>query len=374
MTRTSPADLGDGWYESEEPMRLGMISELQRMKDRARQKPIRVLLLAALITGAVTYKLAAKQPMVEAQITLALSEGDFSTPTGHAGLAVDQLKEDFTGKLLPDAKLMEIIKRRNLFTLRRKLGDSYALNELKSQMEIEIWRNSFAYFDEDEQSSQRSARIGITYADTDPDRAYGIARDIADIAIDTFEERRIARANKLAGFARTVEEDTRNLIDALDHTVSVAQAAMVGAQQRRADELIANISLRLATLTHQRKRLDERLGTLARSNDTFADDIAAAGLDISLTIVDEHVPEHTGHSLVVTIATLLVVGAGSLLASILLVGAFDSRIHDTADVSRLGLPVLGHVPGFPGDNVGAMRSRGAARARVGSFERWRSRQ
>lgn len=374
MKRISPAELGDGWYESEEPMRLGMIAELSRMKERARRKPVRVILLAAVITGAVTYKLASKQPMVEAQIVLALSEGDFSTPTGHAGLAVDQLKEDFGGKLLPDAKLMEIIKRRNLFTLRRKLGDSYALNELRSQLEIETWQNSFAYYSEDEQNSQRSARIGITYADTDPDRAYGIARELADVAIDTFEERRLKRGTTRAAFARTIEKDTRDMIDAVDHSISVAQAALTKAQQKHQDELMANISLRLTTLEHQRKKLGERLDTIVKSTESLADEIAEAGLDITLTIVDEHVPEHTGHSLVVTIATLLVVGAGSLLASILLVGAFDSRIHDTADVSRLGLPVLGHVPGFPGDNVGAMRSRGAARARVPSFERWRSQQ
>ena len=31
MKRSSPKDLGDGWYESEEPMRLGMITELHEM-------------------------------------------------------------------------------------------------------------------------------------------------------------------------------------------------------------------------------------------------------------------------------------------------------------------------------------------------------
>jgi hypothetical protein len=68
----------------------------------------------------------------------------------------------------------------------------------------------------------------------------------------------------------------------------------------------------------------------------------------------------------------VVVGTGSLLGSALLLGAFDSRVHDTDDVARLGLPVLGHIPGFAGDNVGSMQARGAARARVPSFLRWRS--
>ena len=57
---------------------------------------------------------------------------------------------------------------------------------------------------------------------------------------------------------------------------------------------------------------------------------------------------------------------------LIVIGAFDSRVHDVEDVARLDLPVLGHVPGFPGDNVGSLEARGALRARVPSFLRWRS--
>ena len=74
----------------------------------------------------------------------------------------------------------------------------------------------------------------------------------------------------------------------------------------------------------------------------------------------------------VVVMILVVVGIGSLLGSALLIGAFDSRVHDVDDVARLGLPVLGHVPGFPGDGVGSLTVRGASRARVPSFQRWRS--
>jgi capsular polysaccharide biosynthesis protein len=63
---------------------------------------------------------------------------------------------------------------------------------------------------------------------------------------------------------------------------------------------------------------------------------------------------------------IVVIGAGALFGSATFLGAFDSRIHDTDDVVRLGLPVLGHVPGFTGDSVGSLRTRGAHRRRVGS--------
>jgi hypothetical protein len=48
------------------------------------------------------------------------------------------------------------------------------------------------------------------------------------------------------------------------------------------------------------------------------------------------------------------------------VGAFDTRVHDREDVERIGLPVLGHLPPFPGDHVGSLRARGVRRPRVPS--------
>jgi capsular polysaccharide biosynthesis protein len=48
----------------------------------------------------------------------------------------------------------------------------------------------------------------------------------------------------------------------------------------------------------------------------------------------------------------------------LYIGAFDTRIHDLDDVARLGIAVVGQVPGFPGDEVGSLRERGVTRRGV----------
>ncbi len=39
------------------------------------------------------------------------------------------------------------------------------------------------------------------------------------------------------------------------------------------------------------------------------------------------------------------------------VGAYDSRVYDSADLRRLGVEPLGHVPAFPGDEVGSLDAR-----------------
>src|SRR5262249_57329260 len=92
-------------------------------------------------------------------------------------------------------------------------------------------------------------------------------------------------------------------------------------------------------------------------SDRRAADIAAAGLDLPLAVVDENRPERPTHSGLVLVMIAAVIGTFSLISAALVLGAFDSRVHEPDDAIRLGLPVLGHVPGFAGDNVGALRTR-----------------
>ena len=85
---------------------------------------------------------------------------------------------------------------RHLFPLRSKFGDEYAVNELRDGLELKVFRNWFLDW---QVKAARSARIGITYVDTDPDRAFAIAQEIAKVMIDTSariqrEDTRAARA------------------------------------------------------------------------------------------------------------------------------------------------------------------------------------
>lgn len=368
MTR---APLGDDWYASEPSTRVRLVSELQRIRRRIAVRPLPVIALALVITAGITYKFATKPVAVEANVVLALSEGVLSTHSA-TGVPADQLRQYVTTVLLPDAKLLELIERRDLFRLRKKLGPQFALDELRSILGVQIWKNTFLYYDGDAQNAQRSARIGLTVTDSDSDRAFELARDIASIAIQTSAVERQKLADTLshdvAVLHDTINERLRKL--AIEHAQK--EAAIELAVARSKPQVARILGVDLAALAQQ-ERLDElRLTQIASSRDRLAGEIAAAGLDVSLTIVEEHRPERPARSGLVLVMIAAVVGTGALLGSALVLGAFDARVHDTDDVARLGLPVLGHVPGFPGDNVGAMQSRSAARARVPSFLRWRS--
>ena len=367
---TAPtAGNGDQWYESEQPTRRAMIAELQRIRSRTRVRPIPVILLTALVTAGITYKVATKPIVLEAEVVLALTEGALSSQ--RTGMPVDQLRAYVTQVLLPDKRLLALVEKYDLYRLRKKLGPEFALDELRSRFSVQIWKNSFMYYDEDDANARRSARIGITMADSNPDRALDIAHDLASIVIDTAAGLRQQRADQITRQVEAMRKTTAAELDELALAIAAKKAAIDEARAKGHNDLAGILRIDLAALQQDQQRQESRLAKIAASSEVLAGDIAAAGLDMSITVVDENRPERPAHSGLVLIMVAAVVGTGSLLASAMLLGAFDARVHDPDDVVRLGLPVLGHVPGFAGDNVGSMRTRSAAPARVTSVERWR---
>jgi capsular polysaccharide biosynthesis protein len=362
----------DDWYESEASTRRGMIAEIQRVRRRFRARPLPVLAVAAALTALITWRLSLRKHVYEAEVVLALSQGAMSTK--HNGLPVDELREYVDGVLLPDAKLRELIERRDLYRLRKTLGPEYAIEELRSQLSVQVWKNSFVYYDEDAANAEHSARIGITLADNDPDRAYTLAHDVAQIVIDTAREHDQQRNAELASEIAALHDGLAARLDALVRTIALDHEALDAATKRRQPGVAETLTLQIAELERERKSADKRLHDIAISRDALADRIAAAGLDTRVAVVEEHRPDRPEHPGFVLALAAAVIGFASLLASAFVVGAFDSRIHDLEDVERLGLTKLGHVPGFAGDDIGSLARRDIPLARVTSRRtRWRRR-
>jgi hypothetical protein len=170
-----------------------MVVEAQRIRRRTRVRPIPVLLLAAVLTTVISYKLATRHPPVEAEVVLALTEGSLSQK--HNGVPVIELREFVENVLLPNTKLLALVKKYDLYKLRRRLGDQYAIEELRSQIDIKIWKNTFI---DAESGQEHSARIGLTVSDGDPDRAFDLARDLATTVIQTAQDQRQTVTKRLA--------------------------------------------------------------------------------------------------------------------------------------------------------------------------------
>lgn len=361
----------DDWYESEESTRAGMVVELQRIKRRFANRPLPVILLAALITTAVAYKFIAKPRLYEADVVLAVNEGVMATK--RSGIPFDQLQQYVTQVLMPDNKLLEIIERHDLHRLRKTLGPQYALDELWSQTEIEIWKNSFVYYHyELDAKAMKSARIGISVTDEDPDAAFEVARDLATLIINEHDRRMQEATAEIARQVEAARADLDRRISDLTTAIAVKQTAMVEAKLAGNTGLAAALVTDVAALSQQEKSLRDDLKLVMTSTEAVADRAAKAGLDTMITVVEERRPPRQESSGLVIAIVITVIGTGAFIGAAMLLGAFDSRVHDTDDLARLGLPILGHVPGFAGDGVGSLASRGAQRARVPSFLRWRS--
>ncbi len=365
-----PPPIGDGWYESEEPTRLGMVTELQRIKRRMKVRPLPVLLLAVFLTAAVTYKVATKPHVYQASIVLAINEGSVASEFKRT-IPFDQLKDYVASVLLPDAKIVEIINRDSPRRI-AAVGAEFAIEDFRGHMEVEIWKNSFVFYADEESNAKKSARIGLEVSDLDPDRAYHLAQELAGIIIKSHEEQRRKVSTALAQEVAMMRESTATKLEELSSLIAIKTDALDRARREGRNQSAATLIVELAQLDRDEKRMTEQARQIAASPEGSADLVTAAGLDMSIEVVDARRPDRPEQSPILMVMLMIVVATIALVLSALSVGAFDSRVHDTDDVTRLGLPILGHVPGFPGDHVGSLEARGAARARVPSFLRWRS--
>src|SRR5207237_1401865 len=194
-------------------------------------------------------------------------------------------------------------------------GIDAAVAELRENIEILIWKNSFVYYDEDAENSEHSARIGISYKDVDGDRAFDVARDLANIVIETGLEQREELAHilqlKLASRRNGLEEELAKLAS----TRAGKLVALMDAQAAHREGLAQVLALEIVELDNQQKSSEKELSAITTSRDVLADRIAAAGLDMSLEIVDEQHPERpTSHAFLI-VMIVVVVGIGALLGS-----------------------------------------------------------
>lgn len=355
------------WYESEQPTRTGMIAEAQRVVRRLRMRPLPVIALTCMITAAASYKFATRTTMAEAEVVLAMTEGTLSQ--GQSGMPLTQLHEFVDSVLLPNAKLLQIVEKHNLHRLRHRFGNQYAINELRDQLTITIWKNTFA----ESTYGGNSARIGLTVVDEDRDLALSLARDLAGTVIESAQERRQLITKGITTQVAEIRDRMQSSYDHLVRDTAEKEQAQLEARRNHDEFRAQALELELAVNWREQKKAAATLTEIAASRDSLAERIAEAGLDMNVSVVEEHPPRPPEHRGFVVALLAAVVAVGALIASTLLIGAFDSRVHDAEDVERLNIAFLGHLPGFPGDHVGSLRSRSTGRARVTSLHRrWRS--
>lgn len=354
--RPSPAKLGDRWFTSEQSTAAGMIDELRRVRRRAARRPLALLALAGLIGGGMVFMIVRKHREVEAQVTLAMTEG--SLTGARSGVPAQELREYVSSVLLSDTNLGEVIEAEDLIPLRRKLGMSFAVTELREQLEIEVWKNTFLYYRDSESNARKSARIGITVLDADPNRAFDTAHALAVVMIRTHDAERARINGAIADEVTLIREGLEQQLSELDGLISAQQAGIDTARMQGRPGVASALEVELIQLERRHKLLAEQRSQIALSRDALADEISAAGLDVTLAVVDERRPDRPETTAFNLVLICCVLGTAAVLGSAMVVSTFDSRVDSTDDIARLGVPVLGHIPAFVGDRIGSLKARG----------------
>ncbi len=358
------------WFEAEQPLHRALYDVVDRLRRRAQQRWWLVLLVAVALIGAVVRKVALRPHLVRARVILAITEGDLNA--GFNPTPLDELHDYVANVLLSSDRLLKFFDERGLMKRERaRFGDAVAVEEFKDQITVGVWRNYFQYawsYDE-----RRSARVAIAFTDADGHYAHEMARALARMVQDGENQRRFDAAKALADQARDAVEAARARLDqAARDQSAVAQALAQAQRDGDADQVVV---LRARSAEFAREWQDAVAAFKSVESRTDFDqlqaEVNAAGLALDIEIVDERRPHVDTGSRVPTLITTGVLAfliIGPICA--LVIGAFDRRVRDGDDVRRLALPLLGHVPGFAGDDHGSLRHRGVGGRRVPSYRRW----
>ena len=338
-------------WTAREPGRARLRRELLRLWIRATSRPLATLALTALMSAAVVYMYARRPPMFSARVVLSMREGkiDEAASSPQAKL---ELRSYIADAALNRQNLWTVIEKHDLFPRLRQLDPSFAIDKLWDTLDIDVYRNEFA---ELRQERLRSARIAVRFAFGDPITAELVADDVADMIVDFEARKRRASATLAVAHMNRVAQDAEQQIERRTSELSEKRRLFDSDRAEDPERLGVEIARLERTLESARGRL--KLVQEAKASIEFKASLEARQLALQFSVVDRERPVAVPRPVSLLIALAVAAFALCLVPAGIAVGAFDSRIYNREDIERLGMPVLGHVPGFRSTQLGSMARR-----------------
>ena len=330
-----------------------MAAEVARLWRRARRRFGRVLLLALVGTALVVGMRARRPRGAQARVVLRVTEGDLDPTT--APRPAKRLREHVLDVAMASPNLLDIMRRRSLYQSQLTRDPTFAIESMREDITVEVWRN---YFVEDRQSDgpARSARIAIAYRAATPALAEQVVADLVELVIDVERRARAAHSTLAAERALMEAAELRGDLARRRSAIAADRVALEHSEGPRA----ALTRMRIQDGEAQLQRLSERLPIVDKhaAEMELRASLEKAELGLRFEIVDA--PKAPPSSLSRP-RELVRLGLVTLLIlfplCVIFVGAFDARIYSAEDLLHLGIQPLGSVPGFPGDNGGALDER-----------------
>jgi hypothetical protein len=364
--RRRPPPPPQGW-EHDEVRSGGALAELRRLFQRATARPWRTLLVALALTGAVVGYRARKQRVYESKIVFRVVEGDLDLTTSPR--TNGRLREYVADVCFSNSRLASVIRARGLYPGLGKRDMSLALEEMRDDLEVEVWRN---YFIEGPRGpgDAREAHVAISYRGRNARDVYTVVRDLGNLIIDESERVREGQANAALQAADQEVIDAKMRLETVQRDLVAKEflrtrGSVTGDQRAR-------LLVQTLGLQEQSLKLERTLEASQRQRQALylRAQLEKKQLGLRFDLVDPGRVAPAGISQKKLLAIIaVVIFILSLPIAAMAVGAFDDRIYVPSDVARLGLRALGGVHGFDGDNVGALderlRAEKRARATIG---------
>ena len=396
---SSPPSTRDDWISAESSILEILVRELQRFKERMKMHPVPVLLLAAILSAGAVFNFTRKPPIYTARIILRISEGALSEYRGSLMPRRELQNYIYSFSLTDQLLLSEIIEKHNLFQEEMELkGASLAIAELRDGLSLDVFYNFFHY-NQNYERTPRSLRLAVEYMHQDPEFAYQLALLLAEMVIRVESQKRLDEVRFASDNAHAILRAAR-----ADHAERERQLATLSDTLKRHGKLVdgppgaragpiegapaarpsANASpsgdapadpadpdspaaVALAEVEYETLSARHRQAELAL--EFLQGDVER--IDFARRIEEEKmglVFEYAGQVRPIAIPPPgpVMLGLMGLICFCIFVpvcaigiGTINSRVQNLEDVSRLGLPVIGHVPAFKGDNKGSLKHRGA---------------
>jgi hypothetical protein len=346
----------DAWFEAERPTHRALIVELQRLKRRAKARLGLVLIIGSLLTAALVMKVARKPRFYDARIIMAVTETHLGASQDTMGM--QQLRDYILTVLLSNERLMKIVEEKELFPQRRVRGDEYALETLRDMFDVEVYQNYFLY-GRSSTTEPRSVRIAVSFRHIKAAFAWEMVTALVATIVDAENQRRREEAAFAVARVKQMTERSRESVAERSARLNELLIELGRAEANEEHGRAAALGVEVAQLEHTIRRDRETVESVATLENTIGLGAAVESqqLGLDFAVADERHPFEEERSLLRLIAVALIGFLVLVPAVAIFIGAFDARVHEAEDVSRLGLPVLGHVPRFAGDDVGSLARR-----------------
>jgi hypothetical protein len=350
-------------WVGEEKAAPGMGRELKRLASRARRRWLRTigytLVCSALVVGA-----AARKPRSYAsRVAFRVTEGSIESKTQPR--TNGKLRDYVASVVFSNSHLLSVIKEHDLYPSLMARDPTIAVESMRDDIDVEVWRNEFAVKTAEDDPA-RTARVAVTFHGNNAKVVFETVSHLGRLIRESEQHSRIAQAESALRLADDQVEQSHQLVESrkraiVEHELarSRAKAPEEGLrlviEQRglekslpRAEKLLAEAETRREQ-TYMRLQLEKHaLGIKWEMIDPGR--IEAPGLSKRALL--------TWLGIIAFLLALPLCGIG--------VGTFDPHVYDLEDVRRLGLPTVGAVRHFDGDNAGALvdRLRDEGRARL----------